>query len=371
MKAEYNRLFDKITSDLSDRELLDMALRKAENMEKTTKKSVRKPIIAACAAAAVLAAGTIGVGAALDWDFNSLFGTRIVAETEQLGQELLGEAQNAVVSCDSDIYDLRLNGVTGTASSVLASIEISRKDGAPITEYPRIGDIDTPVLINENGETVDISGDIGMSTGIESTDRGTMILTCTLTSLNSNDTMEILADKRIRMQFKDIFNIGAIEFTAEFTYIPSEKAMDSLSGYDLSAPCSILHTVYPQGDMNQMTIDQVMGVAPEDRIAEVDATISSISIRSDGGVISGKLHADEYSLENHIYNTFMCDNDVKLIRKDGSEIPVSFGGHSISNNDGDFKVDLCYSERAGMVEKAVDISTIEAISINGTVYPLS
>ena len=96
MKAEYNRLFDKITSDLSDRELLDMALRKAENMEKTTKKSVRKPIIAACAAAAVLAAGTIGVGAALDWDFNSLFGTRIVAETEQLGQELLGEAQNAV-----------------------------------------------------------------------------------------------------------------------------------------------------------------------------------------------------------------------------------------------------------------------------------
>lgn len=357
---------------MSDKELLEAALRKAENMNNETKKiSIKKPIAIACAAAAVLAAGTIGVGAALNWDFNSLFGTRIVAETEQLGYELLGNANDAVITCADDEYRLSLNGVTGTASSVLASIEISRKDGAPIMEYPRIGDIDMPVLINENGEVIDISGDIGLSTGIESTDRGTMILTCTLTSLNSNDTAEILANRRIRMQFRDIFNSGAIEFTAEFTYIPSEKAMESLSGYDLSAPCTILHTVYPKVDMNQMTIDQVMGVAIEDRVAEVDATISSIAIRNDGGVISGKLHADEYSLEDHIYNTFMCDNDVKLIRKDGSEIPVSFGGHSISNNDGEFKVNLCYSERAGMVETAVDISTIEAISINGTVYSLS
>lgn len=74
MKAEYNRLFDKITSDLSDRELLDMALRKAENMNnKTSKRSFKKPFIALCAAVGVLAAGTVAVGAVNNWNFTQAF----------------------------------------------------------------------------------------------------------------------------------------------------------------------------------------------------------------------------------------------------------------------------------------------------------
>ena len=71
MRQEYNRLFDKVTSDRSDKEFLCGVLRKAENMEKKARLN-KKAIIIPVAAALTLTVGTVAVGAANDWDYAGL-----------------------------------------------------------------------------------------------------------------------------------------------------------------------------------------------------------------------------------------------------------------------------------------------------------
>lgn len=68
MRQEYNKLFDKITSERSDKELLEGAIRKAENM-KQKKKFNKKAVIIPIAAALTLAIGGVGVGAAFGFDY--------------------------------------------------------------------------------------------------------------------------------------------------------------------------------------------------------------------------------------------------------------------------------------------------------------
>ncbi len=76
MKQEYNRLFDKIESGMSDEIFVEETLRKAETLQR--RKRIRKTsFIVPAAAAAVLAIGTIGVGAAYGFShLSDLFGSR-------------------------------------------------------------------------------------------------------------------------------------------------------------------------------------------------------------------------------------------------------------------------------------------------------
>lgn len=68
MRQEYNKLFDKITSERSDKELFEEAIRKVENM-KQKKKFNKKAVIIPIAAAMTLAVGGVGVGAAFGFDY--------------------------------------------------------------------------------------------------------------------------------------------------------------------------------------------------------------------------------------------------------------------------------------------------------------
>lgn len=92
MKQEYNSFFDKITSERSDRQLLDGAIREAEkrmNKKKNTKKALLIPI----AAALSLVVGAVGVGAAFGYEhLTTLFGGN---------ESLLTEIQSNVFE-DSD-----------------------------------------------------------------------------------------------------------------------------------------------------------------------------------------------------------------------------------------------------------------------------
>ncbi len=76
MKQEYNRLFDKITSDRSDGQLIESVLRKAENMDKRSKFN-KKAVIIPVAAAMLLSISAVGVSAAFGSNIlANMFGTK-------------------------------------------------------------------------------------------------------------------------------------------------------------------------------------------------------------------------------------------------------------------------------------------------------
>lgn len=73
MKNRYKEAFDRIAPLKSDEELFQSVLdRKAENMNKN-RKTGKKVILIAAAAAAVLGTTAVGAGAAFDWDLAAAF----------------------------------------------------------------------------------------------------------------------------------------------------------------------------------------------------------------------------------------------------------------------------------------------------------
>ncbi|MBE6889684.1 MAG: hypothetical protein E7485_06685 [Ruminococcaceae bacterium] len=83
MRQEYNKLFDKITSERSDKELFEEAIRKAENMKHKSKFN-KKAVIVPVAAAMTIAVGGVGVGAAFGFDYL----TNLFADNEVLASEI-------------------------------------------------------------------------------------------------------------------------------------------------------------------------------------------------------------------------------------------------------------------------------------------
>lgn len=83
MKQEYNRLFDKITSDRSDEQLLEGVLRKAENMEKKAKFN-KKAILIPVAAALTLTIGGVGFAAAM----NSGLISQMFGDNESIAEDI-------------------------------------------------------------------------------------------------------------------------------------------------------------------------------------------------------------------------------------------------------------------------------------------
>ena len=150
MNKYYNSLFDKITSDMSDRELLYKALRKAEDMEnKTVKRSIKKPFIALCAAVGVLAAGTVVVGAVNNWNFKQAFEDLFRSSMSDIG--ISGEAPEsetakidfAELGCELDMrYEFEagtfiIRGAIsdGNNAYVLYDVELDEKYAKDAEQY--------------------------------------------------------------------------------------------------------------------------------------------------------------------------------------------------------------------------------------------
>ena len=86
MKERHNTYYDSITPESSDAEFLKGVLRKAENMDTINKKRTSKrPVLIACAAALTLCVGVSAAAATGLLIFEDIFGDRLVAESEQLG----------------------------------------------------------------------------------------------------------------------------------------------------------------------------------------------------------------------------------------------------------------------------------------------
>ena len=152
MKTEYNALFDKITPARSDDELLLGVLGKAEKMDKKIKKSIKKPLIAVCAASLAVCGAVTAVGAYCGWDFNKVFGAffkpepSYVQQSEGAGEdnapaelfEYDFEKQGKVIDKTYKLegYDLHIKGVTATDTSVCMVLDVIFGEDFPYSYGP-------------------------------------------------------------------------------------------------------------------------------------------------------------------------------------------------------------------------------------------
>ncbi len=152
MKTEYNALFDKITPARSDDELLLGVLGKAEKMDKKIKKSIKKPLIAVCAASLAVCGAVTAVGAYCGWDFNKVFGAFFKPEPsyvqqaegaseDNTGAELFDydfEKQGKVIDRTYELngYDLHIKGVTATDTSVCMVLDVIFGEDFPLSYGP-------------------------------------------------------------------------------------------------------------------------------------------------------------------------------------------------------------------------------------------
>lgn len=355
MKAQYNKLFDKITSDLSDDELLYAALRKAEAME-TKKKSIKKPVIAACAAAAVVALGITGAAAAGVLRFDELFGKQITAPSEELAADLMGQAQVLNATCSNDDYVVQLKGVTGTANSIIANIGAARSDGRPISGDADLGRVAAQCEGSDGKLTASYRSGV--------VENGAANFAVELSMAPEDFSSEDgLAGKTIFMEITGIELDGAepFDFSVEYVYTPSEASLGSLSCADLTHSCSILFNISGEGEL------------PTGRDIPFEVQLDSIDLRAEKGVISGSCDLGGYDFDKYVMNTFMCKNDIELIMADGSTAVVSLGGYRKTSDGGrvSFTMELEYKSIYDEAATAVDLAQVKALSINGTEYKMS
>ena len=367
MNKDYMKYYDSLTPESSNAEFLGRVLRKAENMEHQTTKSYKKPLIAVCAAIGILACGITAAAATGLFSFDDIFGDRLIAESEQLGYELIGEAHDVIITCSDNNYSVTLNGVTGTANNILAGIEISRKDGTPISDLILADSNLVCPTLDDVSWSCDGMERRAMGYSIGYTETGSVMFTADMMmTFEDFSSEDVLTGKRIMMDFSQ-FGFETLEhpfdFSIEFTYLPTEKALEKLAAADLSELCEILYHISATGD----------GLLPTGKDIPLETILTSIDIRPENGMLSGKIIPEGYTWDDYNINTFRTNNDISLIRADGTAIPVTLGGFQM-NNDGEyysFTMNIEYHEMDEVTNKAVDLATVEAINFNGTVYELT
>ncbi len=137
MKDDIKNVFEKITPVRSNDEVLSYVLRRSNDMKNMTSKkkiSFKKPAIAICAAAAAATLGVTGAAAAGLFSFDDIFGSRIKAENADLGEALMCSVENFTYTVSDDDYKIELNGISGSATEIIANLEISRVDGMPVVD---------------------------------------------------------------------------------------------------------------------------------------------------------------------------------------------------------------------------------------------
>lgn len=335
-----NDYYNKLTMSTSAEDMAKRVI-SAETAEKPKLMVFRKPAVIAAAAAVVMVGGVTAGAATGLFNFNEIFG-RVSVEDEAFGESLIGNADNVITTTSDKDYAVELKGVTGSGNSILASVEISRTDGTAM-----------------NASHIDVGTELGMSimrdNGFMSggsdavvTEQGTIQIDIEMradyTDFINNDLS--VKDKRIVLNADSSFNDGGeakqLSWNLEFNYHPSEESVKTLNASALEENCDICLT---DG-----------GTA--------DCDVSGIALTSMVGIIKCNVDCDLNAID-------MGANDVKLIKKDGTEVAAVISSFAGETDEALNFVVHYYTDDTYFESLAVDVSEIEAISINGTVYELS
>lgn len=383
-------------------------VKSAQIAENRSRPRLRKGIIIP---AALCFAACLGVTAAAvtgNLDFDVIFGDRIKVADSELAEELVGKVSNVKYSVSDDDYIVSVAGVTGGADSCYAVIEISRKDGTPVTEHfqnPAEFELNYFMWLYEGfdvknslGSPADMSMGAGLDTSI--TENGNIIFTLDLNgdftkplngkviSAEGDTLMWFDRYLEIRRETNSYYgkNKGEPGFFDYDTHEPLQTDISSAIALPLKWSISFKYTA---SDKSQ---DKLTCKAPEekaffrlkspdeigDRIYEggseryeFECTVKSIEILPTGGRMD-----IEFPCNHKIFFAGVetgMENEMYLVRTDGSQIPVSFNGWSGKLNNGisEMSLRLAYMQPDDHFKNYMDISEVCALSFNGTEYPLT
>ncbi len=165
MKEDITRLFDKITPIRSDDEIIAHVIGKAENMEeKNTKrnKGFKKPIIAACAAVTALTIGTVGVGAANNWDYAGLltnfFSGRAIENTAEWQNNFDFEKYGMPLdkTIVNDDFTLNFHGIAADKSTAIIVLDVILNDTkGEVAEIASLSATANPIVSGSHSYIID------------------------------------------------------------------------------------------------------------------------------------------------------------------------------------------------------------------------
>lgn len=395
--------FDKIELTLSAEEMAEKVL--AARKKPAAAKHRFKPIVAAVAAVTVLAAGVTGAAAAGLLDFNTIFSGFVKSEDERLADELLSCAQNIEWYTSDKDYKIVVKGVTGSAYDMMVNYEIVRTDGKPVKEFfaniPEDGVLTTiynidniwseerksgdhigrngemRILLNTEGNieiferymsNVDITGwhnitagynfypkkqfnrwsfDSGMSADYD--ENGAFIYD---TEKSEDGLIEIRVRSDISAEDESIIGL-ALDWRLEFDYFPTEAALKSKIITETNNTFW-LRQYYSGAALSLREYTMIGGVFTS---VSGQLTISRPYTRGEA-----------FSIANEYSECFIITSDGKQIDVVLNSMTEYPGGYHSGTDT--FAVDVRYSAEECSEIAIIDIDTITAISINGTVFPI-
>ena len=397
--SEIKSYFDGITTAKSTEDIAKNVMAAEKRTESSRMRF--KPFAVAAAAAVVLVGGVTAAAATGLIDFNEIFGGRITTQDEQLAGALVGAAHDFSWTVSDDDYMIELKGITGSKSDMLLVYEIARTDGKPVTDFmtniPEDGRLEgfigiefsdestigikdsNQFIVNEQGNIEvynrmitdgDISGQRYSTEVVNLYPKN--IMNDFLTEQDSGAFMwrhltevppigfyneEAWAEgKPMDIALDDERIIGLeLTWSVDFTYTPSETAILSKSISDEGVT---------------MTINRKSNLG--DEAEPLDCTLTDSHFSCVGGWL-------EFEYEGEIMSFASADgcNEVHLLMADGSQIPcvyIGFVNITFHNDDPvttTIKAEIRYSETLDDPIKAIDISEITAISINGEIFSLA
>ena len=406
----YRKLFEQsfksVVPSKDSKAIMKSVIERTErtDMEKTKRKGIRKPFVAAAAAAAAVALGVTGAAAAGIINFNGIFGNEIKTEIED-SYLLMGRTENIEAYVSDEDYNVNLLGVTGGNDVAIMSIEISRKDGKPVTDYfvnknddsTMTGIIsteykrDNPEAEKRQSCKVWVNEEGNIAVNIELAVKFDYIEDISLAGKNitidgngfypAKDFYDYIEEIGAKYQIDgngaaecvqyedgtpaDVSSVASLplEWGISFDYYPSEKSSAKL--------------FMREEDKNSTVTfrkKQMQYIDPEyPEIIEYGLEITDIQVGSTNAFID----IIEYNDKKAKFPAYSFpDNEICLITKGGEKIEMSSnGGVARANSEHEISREklVYYSdspELGGYSRLAIDVSEIAAISINGEVFEL-
>ncbi|MGN0657823.1 MAG: hypothetical protein ACI4KR_13625 [Ruminiclostridium sp.] len=405
-KKLFEQSFKSVVPSKDSKAIMKSVIERTErtDMENTKKKGVKKPFVAVAAAAAAVALGVTGAAAAGIIDFNEIFGNEIKTEIKD-SYLLMSRTENVEAYVSDEDYNVTLLGVTGGNDVAIMSIEISRKDGKPVTDYfvnrnddsTMTGIIsaeckwDNPDAKKRQYSNEWINEDGNISVNIELAVEFDYIEDTSLAGKNitvngngfypAKDFYDYLDEIGAKYQIDgigavecvqyedgtpaDVSSVASLplEWGLSFDYYPSEKSSAKLFMKEEDKNSTV---TFRQKQMYYIDPDY-----PE--IIEYGLEITDIQVGSTNAFIDIIEYKD--SKPTFPFYSFP-DNEICLITKGGEKIEMSSnGGVARANSEQEISREklVYYSEspeQGGRSRLAIDVSEIAAISINGEIFEL-
>ena len=376
MKNRVKEFFAGVTPVRSDDEIIGNVLRKAENMKNTTRRfSIKKPMVAACAAVCILGVGMTAAAATGLIDFDKIFSRHISAENDTVAGKILANVDSVITEVSDKNYNAELKAVISDSGTVIGCIEISRKDGTPVTDsfiapVPDMSDSSNYLIPNQWDGMALGTGYQDIWTGIDSQAIEFVI--------NDNGNLDVYFDL--------VKNYDPRLGKAVVTFDQVRCYNSNTNEYSLLLPINVWVQFSYEPSEASLVSRTISGTEqPFDLYSGSDDPIKSYVTESKFNCASASL---TFKVEEPTQINMLIGNEIFRLIKDGEVVGkmqsylTDFNGVLYDNSDptvvyvttaeGETTITFCcrYRDINGNIA-AFDISEIDAIEINGTIYPLA